>query len=114
LVNIQSKNKEENNMTMKRIWEKARKEKEKKDRADAVKDFAVKAVDKVEEIKDAVSKNTEAAKDTIVHAAQDVSEAAKDSYKRAGKVNKDIKAGFDKVAKDIHQTAQNISDKVKK
>ena len=66
-------------MTMKKIWEKARKDREKIERANAKKEFAAKAIDKADEIKDAVTMKVEAARDAVIHAAQNVAEDAKNS-----------------------------------
>jgi gas vesicle protein len=65
---------------------------------------------KVISFNDAVQKKTDAVKDTVAQAAQNVGNTLKDIHCKTEGVQKDMKDGLNEIKKDVHNTAGNIVD----
>ena len=73
-----------------------------------------KAVSMVESIKETVQKKIDTAKDSAVHAEQEVANIIKDVHEKTEGVKKEIKDGCHEITQDIHKSAENISNELNK
>ena len=84
--------------------EKVRAEKVKK-----AQDFAKKAIDSVENVKDDILERADAVKKTVVHVSQQADRDMLKAYDKTENMKKDIKHGANEISKDMHRTVVRIS-----
>lgn len=90
------------------------KEKRRREKVKTAQDFAEKAVNAVETIKDTTQGKAKEIKDAAVHAAQEADNFAKETREKAQGVKKDIKDGFYDASQEMQKMAEKVTKDLKK
>lgn len=93
--------------------EKVSKTIKRKKKLKAAQKFAAKAVNTIEDIKDAVVKKSDAVKSSAAQAAQGVRNAIQHAHGKTAGVKKEMNHGCYEIKKDVRKTARNISNALK-
>jgi hypothetical protein len=73
-----------------------------------------KTINAIESIDKKVQKDADNLKKSADHASKEASNIIKDVYKKSQNVKKDVKSGYDELAQDFVDTAENITKEIKK
>jgi methyl-accepting chemotaxis protein len=82
----------------------------KKEKIKAAQKFAEKTVNKEDEIQNSIHEKAEAVKDSAVHAAREAGDFVKDVHEKTQGVVEDMRDGLHEISRDMHETADNISE----
>jgi len=82
----------------------------KKEKIKAAQKIAEITVNTENDMQNAIQEKAEAVKDSAAHAAQEAGDFVKDIHEKAQGVVEDMRDGLHEISRDMHKTADNISE----